>query len=229
MPELGPGGGTVGILHPGEMGAAVARCLRRRGLRVSWASEGRSRATNERADAAGFTGVYVDANAVAPETARRIAGLLLPATFVDGGIVGAPPTTPGTTRHYLSGDAAGSVQGLFSGTPLDARVVPGGAGAASAVKAAYAAWTKGSAALLLTARVEGVEATLLDQWTGSLPDLHERAALAERSAAARAGAGWARRRRSRPRCAPRASPTASTWRPPTSSATGRDRCRDAVP
>jgi 3-hydroxyisobutyrate dehydrogenase-like beta-hydroxyacid dehydrogenase len=226
MPDIEPDSGSVGILHPGEMGAAVAACLHRRGFRVCWASAGRSRATKERADAAGladagsvaavlrdadvllsvcpphaaestaaeatgFTGIYVDANAVAPEAARRIAGMLPDATFVDGGIVGNPPTAAGTTRLYLSGDAAGTVRELFAGTPVDARVVPGGVGAASAVKAAYAAWTKGSAALLLTARelarAEGVEATLLDEWTESLPDLHERVATAERSATAK---GW---------------------------------------
>lgn len=226
MPDIEPGPSTVAILHPGEMGAAVASCLRARGFRVCWASGGRSAATRERADAAGLTdagttaallgeadvvlsvcpphaavatateaagfdGVYVDANAVAPETARRIAGLLPDASFVDGGIVGDPPTTAGTTRLYLAGADAAAVRDMFAGTPLDARIVDGSIGAASAVKAAYAAWTKGSAALLLTARelvrAEGVEATLLDEWTESLPDLHERVARAERSAAAK---GW---------------------------------------
>ena len=64
-------------------------------------------------------------------------------------------------------------------------------GAASAVKMAYASWTKGSAALLLAARAlaqaEGVEDTLLAEWRLSQPGLEERAG---RAAGAAAGKGW---------------------------------------
>ena len=67
----------------------------------------------------------------------------------------------------------------------------GGIGAASAVKMAYASWTKGSAALLLAARAlaraEGVEETLLAEWGISQPGLEERSARAAGSAAAK---GW---------------------------------------
>src|SRR6185437_5084895 len=79
---------TIGVLHPGEMGAAVAAALRSRGQDVVWASEGRG-----------------DANAVSPQTARAIGTAVetAGATFVDGGIVGSPPREPGTTRLYLSG------------------------------------------------------------------------------------------------------------------------------
>ena len=40
--------------------------------------------------ASGFAGIYVDANAIAPDTARAIARLQ--PRLVDGGIVGPPPT-----------------------------------------------------------------------------------------------------------------------------------------
>ena len=64
-------------------------------------------------------------------------------------------------------------------------------GAASALKAAYAGWTKGSAALLLTvrelARAEGVEDALLEEWRLSIPELEERLPGAERSARRK---GW---------------------------------------
>jgi 3-hydroxyisobutyrate dehydrogenase-like beta-hydroxyacid dehydrogenase len=215
---------VVGILHPGEMGAAVAAALRGSGETVLWASAGRSPATVERAEragledaggvaevcsrsdvllsvcpphaaldvarsAAGFDGIYIDANAIAPETARTIASLH--GRFVDGGIVGPPPLEPGTTRLYLSGGEAEPVAGLFAGTSVDARVISDEPGAASALKAAYAGWTKGSAALLLTvrelARAEGVEDALLDEWRLSIPGLEERVADAERSARRK---GW---------------------------------------
>ncbi|HEX5188262.1 MAG TPA: NAD(P)-binding domain-containing protein, partial [Streptosporangiaceae bacterium] len=44
----------VGLLHPGEMGAAVGRCLASAGHRVLWASAGRSAQTAARATAAGL-------------------------------------------------------------------------------------------------------------------------------------------------------------------------------
>jgi 3-hydroxyisobutyrate dehydrogenase-like beta-hydroxyacid dehydrogenase len=215
---------VVGLLHPGEMGAAVAAVLRARGDTVLWASTGRSAATAARAQqggledvgdvaelcrrseivfsvcpphaavdvarmAAGYSGIYVDANAIAPETARAIAGLH--GRSVDGGIVGPPPERAGTTRLYLSGGEAEHVAGLFAETSVDARVLPGEPGAASALKAAYAGWTKGSGALLLTmqafARAEGVEGELLAEWRLSLPELEERAAGAARSASRK---GW---------------------------------------
>jgi 3-hydroxyisobutyrate dehydrogenase-like beta-hydroxyacid dehydrogenase len=209
----------VGLLHPGEMGSAVGSVLRSRGIEVLWASEGRTAATRERAERAGlrdvgsvagiereadlvlslcpphaardvaaslagYEGLYVDANAVAPATARAIgAGFR---RFVDGGVVGPPPVSA-PTRFYLSGDEAESVAAIFEGTLVDARIVSN----ASAVKCAYAAWTKGTAALLLAirdfAQAEGVDEALLLEWEESIPELPERLAGAERSAAAK---GW---------------------------------------
>jgi hypothetical protein len=89
-----------------------------------------------------FAGIYVDANAVSPATARTIAGLV--GRYVDGGVIGSPPRKPGTTRLYLSGTEAARVAGLFAGTIVDALVVSEDPDAASALKMAYAAWTKGS-------------------------------------------------------------------------------------
>jgi hypothetical protein len=210
---------TVGLLHPGEMGAAVGAALLAAGHRVVWASEGRSEATRARADQAGLedagtlaevarsevvlsvcpphaavevagsvgrsAGIFVDANAIAPATAFRVGELV--EDFVDGGIVGPPPREPGTTRLYLSGRRAGEVAELFAGSPLEPRVVEN----ASGVKMAYAAWTKGSSALLLAvrelARAEQVEPTLLAEWELSLPELLERSEGAARSAEAK---GW---------------------------------------
>ena len=241
---------TIGLLHPGEMGAAVGQCLAAAGHRVLWVPEGRSAASAARAAAAGLTaalgglaglvgeadvvmsvcpphaaldvarqvaaarevaaaqagvrgpdglgtrigGVYLDANAVSPDTAREIAGIVEGggATYVDGGIIGTPPVAPGFIRLYLSGTHAERVRQLFAGGAVDARVIGGDAAmAASAVKMAYASWTKGSAALLLAARAlaraGGVEDVLLAEWDGSQPGLAERSGRAAGSAAAR---GW---------------------------------------
>jgi 3-hydroxyisobutyrate dehydrogenase-like beta-hydroxyacid dehydrogenase len=139
---------------------------------------------------AGFEGVYVDANAVSPATARQI-GTAFDGRFVDGGIIGPPPREPGDTRLYLAGPEAQTVAGLFEGTALEARVLPGEPGAASALKMAYAAWTKGTAAMLLAirelARAEEVEPALLEEWRLSQPELLERSVSAARSAERK---GW---------------------------------------
>jgi hypothetical protein len=120
-----------------------------------------------------FAGIYVDANAVSPATARTIAALV--GRYVDGGIIGSPPHNLGTARLYLSGSEATTIAGLFAGSVVEARVVSADPSAASAVKMAYAAWTKGTSALLLAvrcvARAEGVEETLIDEWRTSLPQL----------------------------------------------------------
>jgi 3-hydroxyisobutyrate dehydrogenase-like beta-hydroxyacid dehydrogenase len=138
--------------------------------------------------ATGFSGIYVDANAVSPATARSIAELH--PRFVDGGIVGPPPHAPGTSRLYLSGEEAALVAGLFTGTALEPVVVSTEAGAASAVKMTYAAWSKGTAALALAiralARAERIEQTLLREWETSQPRLRARSEAAARSAAAKA-------------------------------------------
>ncbi len=128
----------------------------------------------------GFTGTFLDANAVAPSTARRVAEVVAVtgARPVDGGIVGPPAHRPGTTRLLLSGEGADEVAALWSGSALEAVVVDGPVGAASATKVAYATWTKGSAALLLAvaayAEAEGVGGPLRDEWARSQPDLADR-------------------------------------------------------
>ncbi|MCX4093912.1 NAD(P)-dependent oxidoreductase [Nocardia sp. alder85J] len=217
---------VVGLVHPGDMGAAVGRCLRQAGHTVLWAATGRSPATAARAAAADLTdvgtvaaigakadvvlsicpphaavdtgrefgdfgGIFVDANAVAPDTTRTVAGLV-GGEFVDGGIVGLPPDGSGATRLYLSGPRAAEVAELFTGSDLDARVLPGaGIGAASALKITYAAWTKGAQALLLDvrelARAERVEDALLAEWALSQPDL---AGRSEQAAATATAKGW---------------------------------------
>ena len=139
-----------------------------------------------------FAGTYVDGNAVAPATAREIGGIIEKggATFVDGGIIGPPPVKQGTTRFYVSGRGAERIAALLTAGPLQAIVVPGGPGAASTVKMAYASWTKGSAALLLAvcalASAEGVEDALVREWKISQPDLSPRAESAAKSNAKKA-------------------------------------------
>jgi 3-hydroxyisobutyrate dehydrogenase-like beta-hydroxyacid dehydrogenase len=135
----------------------------------------------------GFDGIYVDANAISPATARTIGAQF--DRFVDGGVIG-PPVRAGATRLYLSGAAATDVAAQWNGTALETRLVDGGAGAASAVKVCFAAWTKGTAALLLAIRAlasaEGVDDALLAEWATSQPGLAEQSARAANSNAPKA-------------------------------------------
>ena len=200
-------------MHPGEMGAAVGLVLQGNGHDVLWASAGRSDATRERARSfrdvgtvatlgeqaelilsicpphaaldvaqavAGSTATYVDANAISPMRAREVAALQ--PRFVDAGIVGGPPVEPGTTL-YLSGDGAAAVAALFAGSNLQARVVAD----ASAMKMVYAAWSKGTAAMLLAIREVARRFDVEEEWRLAVPELLERLDRAERSAATK---GW---------------------------------------
>lgn len=137
-----------------------------------------------------YSGTYLEANAVSPATAEQIAGKLTTATFVDGALVGPPPIRAGTTRLYLSGPA-GDLAHRLSNDRLDVRVLSAGPTAASALKMSYAAWSKGSQALLLAIRgvaVElGVDEDLLAEWSLSQPGLAGRSEQATGMAAAR---GW---------------------------------------
>lgn len=137
----------------------------------------------------GFGGIYVDANAIAPETTRRVAAMF--GRFVDGAVVGPPAHRAGTTRLYLSGGEAGSVAARWEASVVDARVIGDGPASASALKMAYAGWTKGTTALLLAtvalAEAEGVSSALFAEWAMSQPDLAERA---RHSAAAAGPKAW---------------------------------------
>ncbi len=202
-----PSSPTVGLLHPGAMGAVIGGLLRAAGHDVVWCADGRSQESRSRAEAAGlralpdlatvatesdlilsvvpphaaldvarevvasgFRGLYLDANAVSPDRSREIGQVVTRAgaRYLDGGIVGPPPTRDGTTWLHLSGPSPSEVAALFDGTALATNVVSDEIGAASAVKVAFAAWTKGSTALrtavLAYAEAAGVDAQLAAQW-----------------------------------------------------------------
>ncbi len=217
---------TIGLVHPGQMGAAVGASCIAAGAEVLWTSEGRSEATIQRAEAAGlkdagwinglvnraemilsvcppdaaeevaedianlgYNRLYLDANAIAPSTAIRIAERIeqTGADFVDGGIIGGPPTRPGAARLYLSGAEAQRAARMLAGGPLEVIVLEGPVGSASALKMAYAAWTKGTSALLVAiealALESGVHGALFAEWANSQPALIDRSANLGESAA----------------------------------------------
>ena len=119
----------------------------------------------------GYTGLYVDCNAVSPDRSRAIQQLVesAGADYVDGGIIGGPAWRPEAGTHlYLSGPRAEEVAACFAGSPLTTPVLSERIGAASAIKMGYAAYTKGTTALLTAilgmVEKEGVRADLARQW-----------------------------------------------------------------
>jgi 3-hydroxyisobutyrate dehydrogenase-like beta-hydroxyacid dehydrogenase len=120
--------------------------------------------------------LYVDCNAIAPPTVKRIGARILSAggRFADAGIVGPPPRKPGTTRFFASGPGAAEFAELC-GRALDVRVIGDGIGQASGLKMCYAALTKGLIALgtelLLAAHLMGLDDALRDEQRESIPSV----------------------------------------------------------
>jgi 3-hydroxyisobutyrate dehydrogenase-like beta-hydroxyacid dehydrogenase len=120
--------------------------------------------------------VYVDCNAVAPETAARIGAVLAPTgcAYVDAAIIGPPPAASARTMIYASGEAASKLLRLAE-LGLLVRVLDAPIGAASALKMSYAGITKGltglGAAMMLGASRSGAATALRQELAESQPHL----------------------------------------------------------
>jgi 3-hydroxyisobutyrate dehydrogenase-like beta-hydroxyacid dehydrogenase len=140
----------------------------------------------------GFTGLYMDANAISPERTRRIGQGVTEAgaSFVDGGIIGGPAWEPSRTWLYLSGPEAHVAASCFSAGPLETSVIGESIGKAAALKMCFAAYTKGSSALLcaIVAAAEGlgVWEELQRQWSRGGSDFAEQAIQRVRRVTAKA-------------------------------------------
>jgi putative dehydrogenase len=121
--------------------------------------------------------VYADCNAVSPQTAERVAGVLQGqgVRFVDAGIIGGPPKSgmPGPV-FYTSGPDAPALDRLAR-HGLRVSDLHGPLGAASGLKMSYAGITKGltalTAAMMLAATRFGAAPALAAELASSQPDL----------------------------------------------------------
>jgi 3-hydroxyisobutyrate dehydrogenase-like beta-hydroxyacid dehydrogenase len=121
--------------------------------------------------------VYLDCNAVSPQTAIRIGEIIAPtgAHFVDAGIIGGPPR-PGYKGPsiYASGEHVREALPLRD-WGIDLRAIDGPIGAASGVKMSYAGITKGTtaiaAAMLLGAARFGCAEALIAELSDSQPQM----------------------------------------------------------
>jgi Domain of unknown function (DUF1932) len=129
---------------------------------------------------AGRHTLVVDCNAIAPDTAREIAGLVQQAggRFLDGGIIGPPPRGKAKTNLYVSGPGAADLEQL-AGPQLIVRVIGEGVADASALKMCYGALNKGTQALwlevLVAAERLGIAGLLDEQLQASQGDGYKRA------------------------------------------------------
>ena len=113
--------------------------------------------------AAGFRGLYVEANAIAPARCERIAAVLgeRGGRVVDGAVIAS-----NSLNLYLSGDPGdvAAAAELFADSEVIAVRLEGGIGAASALKMAFGGWNKIGVALTAQAyaiaRAYGVEDAL---------------------------------------------------------------------
>ena len=152
------------------MGASVGAALRRARVQVPWVSAGRGAASRRRAQAADLT----DAGTL-PELVARSQLVMS---------VGPPHAATDVARTV----AALGFGGIYvdanavAPTDLEAVVLAGDVVAASALKMCYAAWTKGTSALLLAIRAaaaaHGVEAALAAEWERTQPGLAARSQAA---------------------------------------------------
>jgi 3-hydroxyisobutyrate dehydrogenase-like beta-hydroxyacid dehydrogenase len=129
----------------------------------------------------GFGGAYLDANAISPERAMRIGERMAEAgaDFIDGSVIGGPAWDPGTTTLYLSGADAENAAGWFSAGPVATRILGTSVGRASGLKMCYAAYSKGSTALLCAvlaaAESLGVRGELEEEWDSDGDDFSDQA------------------------------------------------------
>jgi 3-hydroxyisobutyrate dehydrogenase-like beta-hydroxyacid dehydrogenase len=122
--------------------------------------------------------LIVDCNAIAPDTAHDIAGLIDSAggRFLDAGIIGPPPRGETKTSLYVSGPGAADLAAL-AGPQLAVRMVSERIGDASALKMCFGALNKGTQALwlevLIAAQRLGVADLLEQQLQQSRAELHD--------------------------------------------------------
>jgi 3-hydroxyisobutyrate dehydrogenase-like beta-hydroxyacid dehydrogenase len=120
--------------------------------------------------------IYVDCNAISPQTAARVAAIIEPtgARFVDGGIIGGPPRPDYSPAIYASGAAVGETA-VLRDWGLDWRAIDGPVGAASGLKMSYAGITKGitalGSAMMLGAARFGCAEALIAELSSSQPQI----------------------------------------------------------
>lgn len=121
--------------------------------------------------------VYADCNAIAPDTALKVAGVIeaAGAVCIDAGIIGRNPVREnGGTRFYVSGPDLSAIEAL-DGKGIVVHGLGSEVGRASAMKMIYASATKGTfslhAATLTVAHAMGMTEPYFKELAASRPDM----------------------------------------------------------
>ena len=116
--------------------------------------------------------LYVDCNAVSPDTVRAIAAVIdqTGATFADAGIIGLAPKPGGYTPAIYSSGSGAAAFAELNPFGMDIRVMDGPVGQASALKMSYAGLTKGLHAIGVSVILGAVEAGVADTFFAELAD-----------------------------------------------------------
>jgi len=155
----------AGLKDCGSMQNVVTTCDVVLSILNPAAAVDNARAAAAAMQATGRHPLFVDCNAVAPQTAHEIDAIIRAAggECLDAGIIGPPPRGKASMRMYVSGPQAARLEPLSSDN-IRIRVMSERIGDASAIKMCYAAYTKGAVALgvemLMAARRLGVDAAL---------------------------------------------------------------------
>ncbi|MEU9373700.1 DUF1932 domain-containing protein [Streptomyces sp. NPDC048255] len=101
----------------------------------------------------GYTGLYVEGNAISPARLDAISSLLGPTLVLDGAIIGPPPADGKEARLYLAGaeEHQALVRGVFEDTAVKVRDAGPRAGGASALKMAFGGYQKAARTLAAVA------------------------------------------------------------------------------
>ncbi|MEQ1775088.1 MAG: DUF1932 domain-containing protein [Burkholderiales bacterium] len=171
-------GEKAGLTDCGSLEKLVQTCDMVLSILDPGAAVNNARAVAAACKSAGRKIVYVDCNAVAPQTMHEITDIMSAAgcATIDAGIIGPPPRNGAKQRFYVSGPNA-DIMNRINSPQIIVRIAGEKIGDASSVKMCYAALTKGSIALgtelLVAARKLGVDKTLEAEFKGSQAELYE--------------------------------------------------------
>jgi len=114
--------------------------------------------------------LYVDCNAVAPQTVKALAAPFEAAglAFCDAGIVGGPPATSGFTPTFYACGPGAEAAAALNEFGLDIRPMSGRIGDASALKMAYAGTTKGASAVMISMMLGAARAGVADAFIAEM-------------------------------------------------------------
>jgi 3-hydroxyisobutyrate dehydrogenase-like beta-hydroxyacid dehydrogenase len=186
---------TVGVLYPGELGAAVGGLFVGRGIRVVTVLDSLEEVVRESnvvlslvppaaadevaasycelAHLAPADAIYVDVNSIGPQQIAVIGARVEGAgrSFVDAAINGLAENLTKSATLFVSGRRAGEIAGLFEGA-MRVRVLGADVGRASGMKMLLAGLSKGICALFAELAVVARQRDMLGEFAAASAEIY---------------------------------------------------------